>query len=241
MRLRRLLLASAGAVAISCAGGGTAAPRSAAASEYRFPLSSPDELIVKLVEARAAEYSGKRAVRLIEEPGNKEGDTLALLPKPSFQDGTIDVDLVGRPRPGSFEGARGFVGVLFRASPDASTYECIYLRPTNGRADDQLRRNHSTQYISEPGFDFDRLRKEAPGVYESYVDLEPGVWTHMRIEVSGARARLFVNGAAQPVLIVNDLKHGVSRGQVGLWIGVGTEAFFSSLRIHVADPPRREP
>jgi hypothetical protein len=240
MRLRRLLLASAGAAAVFCAGAGAAAPRSAAPSEFRFPLSSPNELMVMGSEARAAEYSGKRAVRLIERPEKKEGDTLALLPKPSFQDGTIDVDVVGSPRPGSFEGARGFVGVLFRSSPDASSYECIYLRPTNGRADDQLRRNHSTQYISEPGFEFDRLRKEAPGVYESYVDLEPGVWTHMRIEVSGARARLFVNGSAQPVLIVNDLKRGVSSGQVGLWIGTGTEAFFSSLRIRVADPPRHE-
>jgi hypothetical protein len=234
---RGLIFAGAAALTISCAGSGTAAPRSAAVSEYRMPLSSPDELIVIGVEARAAEYSGKQAVRLIEGPGNKEGDTLALLPKPSFQDGTIDVDVVGRPRPGSFEGARGFVGVLFRSSSDASSYECIYLRPTNGRADDQLRRNHSTQYISEPGFEFDRLRKEAPGVYESYVDLEPGVWTHMRIEVSGARARLFVNGSAQPVLIVNDLKRGVSSGQVGLWIGTGTEAFFSSLQIRVDDKP----
>jgi hypothetical protein len=237
VRLRRLLLASAGAVAISCAGRGTAAPRSAAASEYRFSLSSPDELIVMGVEARATEYSSRRAVRLIEGPENKEGNTLALLPKPTFQDGTVDVDVVGRPRPGSFEGARGFVGVVFRSRPDASSYECIYLRPTNGRANDQLRRNHSTQYISEPEFDFDRLRKEAPGVYESYVDLEPGVWTHMRIEISGTGARLFINGSAQPVLIVNDLKHGVSSGQVGLWIGVGTEAFFSSLRIRVDDKP----
>jgi hypothetical protein len=238
MRIRRLLLASAGAAAISCAGGGAAAPRSPAASEYRFPLSSPGELIVKRVEARAAEYSGKPAVRLVEEPGNREGQTLALLPKSSFQDGTIDVDVAGRPRPGSFEGARGFVGIVFRSSPDASSFECIYLRPTNGRASDQLRRNHSTQYISEPGFDFDRLRKETPGVYESYVDLEPGVWTHMRIEVQGSGARLFINGSAQPVLVVNDLKHGVSSGQVGLWIGVGTEAFFSSLRIRAGVPDK---
>src|SRR5262249_58830081 len=106
-------------------------------------------------------------------------------------------------------------------------------RATHAPATDDLRRNHSTQYISEPGFDFDRLRKEAPGVYESYVDLEPGVWTHMKIEVNGTKARLFVNGSAQPVLIVNAMKRGVSSGQVGLWIGNWTEAFFSDLRIRL--------
>jgi hypothetical protein len=110
-----------------------------------------------------------------------------------------------------------------------SHYEAFYLRPTNGRADDQLRRNHSTQYISHPDFPWDRLRREHPGVYESYVDLVPGEWTKIRIVVSGEKARLFVHGAEQPVLIVNDLKHGQSRGRVALWIGNGTEAWFSNV------------
>jgi hypothetical protein len=63
------------------------------------------------------------------------------------------------------------------------------------------------------------------------VDLEPGVWTRMRIEVAGATARLYVHGNSQPNLIVNDLKHGLSEGGVALWIGPGTEGFFSNLRI----------
>jgi hypothetical protein len=68
-------------------------------------------------------------------------------------------------------------------------------------------------------------------VYESYVDLETGAWTHVEIEVNGVRARLFVNGAAQPSLIVNDLKRGVTSGAIGLWIGPGTEAYFRNLQI----------
>jgi hypothetical protein len=46
-----------------------------------------------------------------------------------------------------------------------------------------------------------------------------------------APARLWVDNAPQPALIVTDLKHGVTAGQVGLWIGDGTEAFFSSLKV----------
>ena len=110
-------------------------------------------------------------------------------------------------------------------------FEYIYLRPTNGRADDQVRRNHSTQYSSFPDFDFARSRKEAPEKYESYVDLEPGVWTRIRLTVQGTAARLYVHGASQPALIVNDLKLGDSSGDVALWIGPGTEGYFTGLSI----------
>jgi len=75
------------------------------------------------------------------------------------------------------------------------------------------------------------LRQENPGEYESYVDIEPKAWTKLRIVVTGAKARLYVNDAAQPCLIVNDLKLGESRGQVALWNGSDTEAYYSNLRI----------
>lgn len=68
--------------------------------------------------------------------------------------------------------ARGFIGITFRASADNSKYETFYLRPTNGRADDQVRRNHTLQYMAIPGYDFDRLRKEAPEKYVSYADMD---------------------------------------------------------------------
>jgi hypothetical protein len=113
-----------------------------------------------------------------------------------------------------------------------SRFECIYLRPTNGRADVQLRRNRSVQYFSYPDYKFDRLRAEAAGEYETYVDLEPGAWTKMRIEVSGERALLFVYDADQPKLIVNDLKHGAGlSGGIELYIDNGTEGFFRDLRV----------
>jgi len=177
-----------------------------------------------------AARNGEEALRLVEAPG-ANNNAIALVNGVEFQDGTIDVDVAGLPAAGSNEAARGFVGVAFRSTVHAGAYDCFYIRPTNGRADDQLRRNHSTQYVSEPDFPWQKLRAEAPGVYESYADLETGAWTHLKIEVSGVRARLFVNGAAQPALIVNDLKRGATRGQVGLWIGAGTEAYFKDLRV----------
>ena len=123
--------------------------------------------------------------------------------------------------------------MAFRVGSDAARFEYFYLRPTNGRADDQVRRNHSVQYASHPDYPWQRLRKEEPEKYESYVDLEPGVWTKMRIVVSGRTAKLYVNSAAQPGLIVNDLKlgSGEAGGGIALWIGPGTVGHFANLTI----------
>ena len=121
--------------------------------------------------------------------------------------------------------------MAFRASKDLSQFEAFYLRPTNGRTQDQVRRNHSAQYISAPEFPWERLRKEFPEKYESYVDLESGAWTKVRIEVDGVKAQLFVHGNSQPTLIVNDLKMGLAKDAVALWLGPGTEAHFRNLKI----------
>jgi hypothetical protein len=159
------------------------------------------------------------------------GGGIVVLPGISFHNGTIDIDVSGKPGAGASGDARGFVGIGFRLASHLSKYECVYIRPTNGRAEDQLRRNHSTQYSSVPDYEWQRLRTESPGVYESYVDLVPGEWTHLKIDVSGVKMRLYVNGASQPTLLVNDLKLGDTTGAIALWIGTGSEAHFSSLRI----------
>jgi len=142
----------------------------------------------------------------------------------------IEAEIAGAVEPGVFEGARGFVGIAFRQQKDLRTYDAFYLRPTNGRADDQVRRNHSVQYISHPEWTWFRMRSETPDKYESYVDLVPGEWTKIRIEVRGEKARLFVHGQAQPTLIVNDVKSGPNgRGAIALWIDVSTVAHFRNL------------
>jgi hypothetical protein len=191
-----------------------------------------DQLIPHRVKLESVDYLGKRAVKMTEEGEVGNGEAYAIVKEAVFHNGAVELELAGRPAAGAAGGARGFIGVAFRLQ--SGQFEYIYLRPTNGRADDQIRRNHSTQYGSHPKFSFAELRKESPEKYESYVDLEPGVWTRYRITVEGTKARLYVHGASQPCLIVNDLKLGDSSGGVALWIGPGTEGYFTGLKIETA-------
>jgi hypothetical protein len=172
-------------------------------------------------------YKGNKAVRVV--PLN-DAETIAIVKDKTFENGVIEIDVAGKTLPNAGAGARGFIGVAFRVRMgDSVRYECFYIRPTNGRAEDQLRRNHSVQYISHPKYTWFKLRDENPGVYESYTDLVEGEWTHLKIEVKGDKARLYVNGASQPCLIVNDLKFGQSAGAIALWVGPGTDGYFANL------------
>jgi hypothetical protein len=183
------------------------------------------------VIAERVDYRGRAALRVRKRAGGAEPCCLVALPGAAFRNGTIEAWVAGRPVEGASEGARGFVGLAFRTQADGR-YEAFYIRPTNGRADDQLRRNHATQYISEPEHPWHRLRREAPGVYESYADMVAGEWMRLRVEVEGARARLYVGDAVQPALIVNDLKLGAdASGGVALWVEQETDAHFADVRV----------
>lgn len=223
-------------------------------AETKLALDSTAGLTLHNVNATPVSFKGKKALKMASAltPGRtgegkagtkKDGkkgpvgdgqrsDHLAIANGVEFANGTIEVDLAGEPGPGAEGGARGFVGVAFRIQPDRTTYDCFYLRPTNGRADDQERRNHTAQYLSHPNFPWFKLRQETPSRYESYVDIQPAEWIRVKIDVEGEKARLYVNGASQPTLIVNDVKTGAGgKGGVALWFEGSTVAHFTNLRI----------
>ena len=186
------------------------------------------------VNVASAEYQGKKSIRVNAKQlsGERGGEHLAILKDIEFRNGTLELELAGKPLSTAGGMARGFIGVAFRVQKDdPSSYEAFYLRPTNGRAEDQLRRNHSVQYISHPAHTWHSLRKNSPGKYESYADLVPGEWTKVKVVVNGTDARLFVGAAQQPCLIVKDLKHGERSGAIGLWIHPSTDAYFRNLRV----------
>jgi len=192
------------------------------------------ELHANQVSLSKVKIMGKEAVMIIKDSSVKEVDepTFAKLTGMDFTNGTIEVKVLSRLLKNAPDYARGFIGIAFRINNSNTKYESIYIRPTNGRADDQVRRNHSIQYYSYPDYKFDRLRKESPEKYESYSDMALNQWITMRVLVKGSQAKLFLNNNQQPSLIVNDLKHGANAsGAIGLWVEIGTEGYFRDLKV----------
>jgi len=188
-----------------------------------------------LVNMSITNIDSRKALRVVRDTATKGADLptfVRLNNTDDFSNGTIEVMLLSRLLPTADVNARGFIGLAFRINKDNSRFESIYIRPTNGRADDQLRRNHSTQYFSYPDYKFDRLRKEAEGKYESYADMGLNEWIKMKIVVKNAQAKLYLNGNPQPALIVNDLKLGAANsGAIGLFVDGGTDAFFRDIKV----------
>jgi hypothetical protein len=216
----------------------------ASAQARHYPLESTAGLQLVNATAEPATLNGKKGLRVtlskeaqartsqLPQEQRATGEALVVIQGLEFANGVIEAEIAGAPAPGAPESARGFVGIAFRVQNDMRTFEQFYLRPTNGRADDQERRNHTVQYSSHPDWPFFRTRKETPSKYEAYVDALPDVWTKVRIEVRDSRARLHVHDQEQPTLIVNDLKMGShAKGAVALTPGPNSIVYFRNVTI----------
>jgi len=228
------LLRAAGAVLIVCS---TSLPANAQISRaaaqatqapQSFALTDPKDLTVTGGKAEAVEYQGRKAVRLTTESTE---EVFAFLNSVQFQDGTIEADIALKATTPPGVRMPGFIGIAFRTRPDTSHYDMFYLRPGNSRSENQAMRNHSVQYVAAPGFDWYTLRRQWPWIYESWADLQPERWAHVKIEVHGRNAKLYVDGSENPSLIVNGLRGEDLEGGIALWGYAGEEAYFSNAKV----------
>ena len=200
----------------------TAAPQS-------FPLADIAALSVTGGKAEPAEYLSRKAVRLTSP--SEDSDIFGYVNGSAIQDGVIEVDLAVKITTPPGVRMPGFTGIAFRARSDGSHYDMFYLRPRNALSEDQGMRNHSVQYVAKPGYDWYPLRRQWPWIYESWADIKPEIWTHVKIELHGRSALLFLNGSDSPSLVVNGLKGEDLSGGVALWGYAGEESYFSNLRV----------
>ena len=153
-----------------------------------------------------------------------------------FHNGVIEADVCGKLLPDAPDYARGFIGIVFRASTDDSEFESFYIRPTNGKdCTDPVRKAHGCQYFSYPGYTFSYFREFGIGGYEGRVDtIALGEWSRIRAEIREDRGVFFVDGVR--VLEVSGFKHGpAGRGSVGLYVDIGTDGFFRNLTVTCED------
>lgn len=156
----------------------------------------------------------------------KEGDGVAWLKGIQFSSGTLEFDVKGKDLQG-----QSFVGLAFHGL-DNKTYDAIYLRPFNFKAEDKARKSHCVQYIAHPDYTWNKLREEFPGKYEQPVEPapDPNSWVHVRVAVASPKISVFINDNSQPSLTVDKLSQRTN-GSVGFWVGNGSGGDFANLKI----------
>ncbi len=146
----------------------------------------------------------------------------------NFTEGTIECDILGKSQP------RGsnFPGIAFHGADD-TTFDCVYFRPFNFRAENPENASHAVQYISHPQWTWQKLRAEKTGQYEKLITPPPDgdTWFHAKIVVARRKVSVFVNDAPKPSLEV-DLLNDRTGGRIAIWGGdAGDGGHFANLKL----------
>ncbi len=204
----------------------------------------PDGAVAHCVTARAAEVGGRQAVRielpdevsLHGRPGIDYVDqpTFLIIPA-TFTTGTIAVDVWSRLNGKGMPDSRAIAGLAYRINDHRDAFESVYLRPLNGTKTDPPppRDRRAIQYFAYPDWPFDRLRDAYPdGRYEAGLAIGPDEWITLELTVTAATVTATVNGV--PALTIDQPKAQPRTGDIGLFVDIGTEAFFSNLTIDMS-------
>jgi hypothetical protein len=166
-------------------------------------------------QAKVSEYQGRKSLLL-------DGGA-AVVKDVEMRDGVIDVDVATPAK-------RGFFGIQFRLDKDGANGEWVYLRQHKSGLPDAmqytpiLNTGANWQIYNGPGF-------------TGAIDIPKETWFHLRLEVSGSQAKLYVKDMDRPALVMDDLKSGVQKGQLALYVLTG-ETYFSNFEIRkTADAP----
>ena len=190
-------------MALSVAAQGAAVP---SAQTLSVPPDSPRWQLEG--QAKPAEYQGRKCLFL--------DGAAAILKDFEMRDGVIDVDV-------ATPASRGFFGIQFRIADDGANSEEVYLRQHKSGLPDAmqytpvLNTGRNWQIYNGPGF-------------TGAVDIPKDVWFHLRLEVTGAQAKLYVKDMDKPALVMDDLKSGVQKGQVALYVLTGA-TYFSNFEV----------
>src|SRR5438270_7200818 len=190
---------------------------------FFFSVCIPDVNAKQIYHYNLAQLSNEKKletdtatkINILDDKDHADAITIkgiAWLKNSLFTKGIIDVDLRGK---NVF--LQSFLGIAFHGVND-STYDVVYFRPFNFRHKDIARRKWSVQYMSMPDYDYDKLRKEHPLVYENAVTPVPNAddWFHATIVIDDEWVTVYVNHSPTASLKVN-LLNKLSNGKIGLW------------------------
>lgn len=178
-----------------------------------------------------------RTLSLIDETSYKgirlskaEGEGVAWLKGVEFSNGIIAFDVRGEDVK-----QHSFVGIAFHGRND-STFDAVYLRPFQFMVGDEVLRRRAIQYIALPDFTWRMLRERFPGKYESAIDPapDPNGWVKVRIVIEGSTVKTYINGAAEPSLVVEKVNR-IQSGFIGFYVADTSGGDFANISITKLD------
>ena len=195
------------------------------------PLSAQtiDGLEAKNASIAQTTFKGRTAIQVLAAPDAANATSYAIVKDASFRDGTIEVDLAGQPAAGPAAARAGSSASPSGSRPmgptSTSTSDPQTAGPTTRSGATTPHNTAPTRTSTSP----DRGRRLPKNTSRTWTwSRAPGPSTGLRWGPHGAALRAR-RGAA--VLIVNDLKLEPRAGGVALWVGPGTEGYFSNLKI----------
>jgi len=170
-----------------------------------------------------ASYKG---IRLSKD----EGEGVAWLKGIEFSNGILEFDVRGEDVK-----QHSFVGIAFHGK-DNNTFDAIYLRPFQFRAEDEVLKNRAIQYISLPDFTWRTLREKFPNKYEGSIKPapDPNAWVRVRIVIKDKTISTYINGSKEPSLVVEKLTN-INAGTVGFYVADTSGGDFANITITKTD------
>lgn len=151
--------------------------------------------------------------------------------------GVVEFDLAIQLNQHANPFSRGFAGLAYRLQDDGITYEGIYARGTNGLLNDPFPSAtqviHGLQYFSEPNYHFFALRDSHPEVYEKPASIAIDSWHHYKYVIGENTTSIYIDNAPAPSMTVDNQFSVTNSGNVLLWVGGATDAYFKELKVTV--------
>ena len=155
-------------------------------------------------------FQGREAILLT-------GGTI-VLKDVELLNGTIEVDI-------NFSNRRNFPGVRFRMQ-DRRNYENFYIRPHQSSNPDA--NQYTPVFNGTAGWQLYHGEEWATPITYEY-----GVWHHIKIELSGSKAKIYFDNMEREMLAV-DLLRDIEAGKIGLGTGIAP-VYFANLSYTIND------
>ncbi|HYC31314.1 MAG TPA: hypothetical protein VEB59_03445 [Gemmatimonadales bacterium] len=179
-------------------------------------MSLPRSEIVPLSPDAWTATDSLRTVTYLGRPALRINRGVALVRGAAMENGTLELDVAA-------SDTTNFLGVVFRAAGPRFS-NVVFLRPGASGTEEAVQYGPAFNSV---GVAWQVYHGEGAN---AVADVPRNRWVHLRLELDGPVARVFVGGATTPTLVVPRIVASGGAG-LGIWAGAfGRGAYFSDIR-----------